>query len=196
MPPVGGFEPTGVFSSTDLPRAAGGTGQAPLFRVPLARSSVPVSSLLLLLSTPRARTNTVILPHPKTRIPTFSSTISPLFTPSNRHFRARRVPKHPPTSSLVRAPVTARPWVEACQFPRASSFGLPTAGPRTRAGLPRRFSRDPSSTPKRWLGQQAREDTSAWHRLPSLCDTSGALHTTRCPKLCQRRRAQPPTHRR
>ena len=99
-------------------------------------------------------------------------------------------------SPSVRAPVTAHPWVEACQFPRASSFGLPTAGRRTRAGLPRRFSRDPSSTPKRWLGQQAREDTGAWHRLPSLCDTSGALHNTRCPKLCQRRRAQPPTHRR
>ena len=98
---------------------------------------------------------------PQTRIPTFSRTISPPSTPSNRHFRAPRVPKHPPTSPSVRAPVTARPWVEACQFPRASFFGLPTAGPRTRAGLPRRFSRDPSSTPKRWLGQQAREDTVA-----------------------------------
>ncbi len=128
------------------------------------------------LPTSRARTNTVILPHPKTRIPTFSSTISPLSTPSNRHFRAPSVPKHPPTSPSVRAPVTARPLIEACQFPRVSFFGLPTAGRRTRAGLPRRFSRDPSSTPKRCAGQQAREDTSAWHRLPSLCDTSGALH--------------------
>ncbi len=105
----------------------------------------------------------------QTRIPTFFSPISPPSTPRNRHFRAPPATKHTPTSPSVRAPVTARPLIEACQFPRASSFGLPTAGPRTRAGLPRRFPHDPSSTPKRWLGQQAREDTSAWHRLPSLC---------------------------
>jgi len=46
---------------------------------------------------------------PTTRIPTFPRTISPLPTPSNRHFRAPRVTKHPPTSTSVRAPVTAHP---------------------------------------------------------------------------------------
>jgi len=56
---------------------------------------------------------------PKTRIPTFFSPISPLLTPSNRHFRAPPATKHPPTSTFVRAPVTARPSIEACQFPRA-----------------------------------------------------------------------------
>ena len=80
------------------------------------------------LSTSRARTNAVLSPHPKTRIHTFLRTISPLITPSNRHFRAPPVPKHPPTSPFVRAPVTAHPFIEACQFPHACINGLPWPG--------------------------------------------------------------------
>ena len=96
---------------------------------PILLFSVPLRLCgCILLSTSRARTNTSLLPHPKARFQSKSHPQTIPFPHQKRHSRTNPVPKHPPTSPFVRAPVTAHPFIEACQFPHACINGLPWPG--------------------------------------------------------------------